>query len=300
LSIATLERVSVFAGVSEAINVIAEKVTRSIVAVRQNQGGGSGVIWRPEGIILTNNHVVPGDGAEIITNDNRRLRARATAHDPINDLAVLRVDATDLPAAEIGDSRALRIGQLAIAVGHPLGLRNSVVAGIISGTGTFGWPNGGRREVIQADLDLYPGNSGGALADAEGRVIGLPAMVMGRGRAVAVPAHLAEQLLEGKPTARARFGFAGAWVPLGPLAAQAQVAAEAGLMLLQVEPGSPAERAGVLPGDIVLGRDGQFASGEAELYQLLAAAEPGVPATLETVRAGKAHRLSVAPEARSD
>src|SRR5439155_563427 len=111
MSTAVLERVSVFAGVSEAINVVAEQITRSIVAVRQGQGGGSGVIWRPEGIILTNHHVVPGDGAEVVTNDGRRLRARATAHDPLNDLAVLQVDATDLPAATIGDSRALRIGQ---------------------------------------------------------------------------------------------------------------------------------------------------------------------------------------------
>lgn len=299
MTVAVLDRLAVMPALSTEIAQLAAHVQRSVVVVRHGRGAGSGVIWRSDGLVLTNNHVVHNDEAEIVLHDGRRLAARVTRRDPEVDLATLTVSASDLPAATIGDSRALQPGQLVFAVGNPLGFRNSVVAGIVSATGPFAWPNGraSGRDMIQANLSLYPGNSGGALADAAGRVVGLPSMVMGAGRAVAVPAHVAEAFLASETATGARFGFAGAWVPLPSL--PSGQGAGAGLLLFAIEPDSPAERAGLLPGDIVLGKAGALAQSEAELTRALAASVPGSPVSLRTIRAGAWRDQTVLPEARA-
>jgi serine protease Do len=186
----------------EAAAAVAERVCLSVVEVRlPGRGVGAGTVWRPDGTILTNHHVVPGERAEVRLAGGRIFPAYVVARDPQNDLAVLRVPASDLPAATIGDARALRVGELVLAVGHPFGLRGAVTVGVVSETL---WQDpGGSRELIRADVLLGPGNSGGPLTDALGRVVGINAMV-GGGLALAVPSHLADRLLERAQTAPAQ------------------------------------------------------------------------------------------------
>jgi len=174
-----------------AAAAIAARLGRITVEVRgRGRGGadggavGSGVIWHPDGLILTNAHVARGD-VLVVLADRRRFRARLVARDPDRDLAALVVDATDLPAAQLADSSALRVGELVLAVGNPLGLVRALSAGLVHAVGP---------RYIHADLRLAPGNSGGPLADACGRVVGLNAMIVG-GLAVAVPSREAQRFV---------------------------------------------------------------------------------------------------------
>lgn len=167
---------------------LAARLARVTVEVRSHGRGGavgSGVIWHPDGLILTNAHVASGDVAVALW-DGRVLAARLVARDVRRDLAALVVSATGLPAAEIGDSGGLRVGELVVAVGNPLGLVRALSAGLVHAAG---------RRLIQADLRLAPGNSGGPLADARGRVVGLNAMIVG-GLAVAVPSREARRFVQ--------------------------------------------------------------------------------------------------------
>jgi serine protease Do len=177
----------------EAAAAVAERVRPSVVEVRlPGRGVGAGTIWSSDGTIVTNHHVVPGDRAEVRLADGRVFPAEVVARDPGNDLAVLRVPASDLPAAVIGDARGLRVGELVLAVGHPFGLRGAVSVGVVSEALPQG--TGPSRELVRADVLLGPGNSGGPLTDGLGRVVGINAMVNG-GLALAVPSHLVERLL---------------------------------------------------------------------------------------------------------
>lgn len=174
-----------------AAAALAATLARSTVEVRplgRGAGGGAavgaGVVWHGDGLILTNAHVARGH-VSVVLSDGRVLSARLVARDVERDLAALVVDATGLPAAEIGDSSALRVGELVVAVGNPLGLVRALSAGLVHAVG---------RRAIQADLRLAPGNSGGPLADARGRVVGLNAMIVG-GLAVAVPSNEARRFV---------------------------------------------------------------------------------------------------------
>ena len=173
-----------------AAAAMAAELARVTVEVRgrgRGAGGaavGAGVIWHPDGLILTNAHVVHGD-VTVVLADGRARGARLVARDPRRDLAALVVDATGLPAAEVGDSAALRVGELVLAVGNPLGLVRALSAGLVHAVGP---------RAIHADLRLAPGNSGGPLADARGRVVGLNAMIVG-GLAVAVPSREAQRFV---------------------------------------------------------------------------------------------------------
>jgi serine protease Do len=184
---------------SEELALLAERVARSVVAVRNARfGAGSGVVWDREGLVVTNSHVVTGEHAELVLADGTRLPARVAARAPRLDLAALRVDgawpATGWAPAAIGDSTRLRVGELVVAVGNPLGERNAVTLGVVSGKGTAS-PLGAPSDVLQVASSLRPGNSGGALADTRGQVVGIPCMVTGRGVAVAVPSHVVERFL---------------------------------------------------------------------------------------------------------
>ncbi|HWN14800.1 MAG TPA: trypsin-like peptidase domain-containing protein [Candidatus Dormibacteraeota bacterium] len=171
-----------------AAAAMAAELARVTVEVRGRGAGGAavgaGVIWHPDGLILTNAHVVHRD-VTVVLADGRACGARLVARDPRRDLAALVVDATGLPAAEIGDSGALRVGELVLAVGNPLGLVRALSAGLVHAVGP---------RAIHADLRLAPGNSGGPLADARGRVVGLNAMIVG-GLAVAVPSREAQRFV---------------------------------------------------------------------------------------------------------
>ena len=179
------------APLDSAAAALAAMLARSTVEVRPLARGasagaavGAGVVWHRDGMILTNAHVARGPGS-VVLSDRRVLSARLVARDLERDLAALVVDATDLPAAEIGDSSALRVGELVVAVGNPLGLVRALSAGLVHAVG---------RRAIQADLRLAPGNSGGPLADARGRVVGLNAMIVGE-LAVAVPSNEARRFV---------------------------------------------------------------------------------------------------------
>ena len=216
---------------------VAERLRRSTVQVFDDsrRGGGSGVVWNSDGLILTNAHVARGDKPEVLLWDGRRVSAWVTARDPRRDLAALRVDTAGLEAIAAADSSAIRPGQLAIAVGSPLGFTGAVSTGVIHSVGPF--PEMGRLPWIRVALQLAPGNSGGPLANVLGEVIGINTAVA-NGLGLAVPSNAVARLVErGSPP---RLG-----VTLRP--------AREGLVLLEIEPGSPAEAASLRPGDVLLG-----------------------------------------------
>jgi serine protease Do len=169
---------------------------RSLVQIQTRHGHGSGVIWDSDGLIVTNHHVVSGNQAEVELADGRRFTAQVVARDALNDLALLRVPACGLPAAAHGDSTALRVGELILAVGNPFGVRGAATLGIVSAAsgGAIGWGRA-QREIVQADVELAPGNSGGPLADSSGRVVGIASMIVSPGIAVAVPTHVVNRFL---------------------------------------------------------------------------------------------------------
>jgi serine protease Do len=261
---------------------VAAKLTNSVVQVTTNgHGVGAGTIWRPDGLIVTNHHVTPRSGAQVVLHDGRRLEAAVVARDQPNDLALLRVEAGGLPAAAIADARALRVGELVLAVGHPFGLREALTIGVVSAVireqevGRF-------RELIRADVLLGPGNSGGPLADARGRVVGINAMVAG-GLGLAVPSHLVERLVQaGAP--RPALGIGLREVELQPSLAQLAGAARA-LLVVKVASGGPAERGGVLLGDLVLEMAGRRIRTVNDLQQLLSEGD-GQPLRLLLLRGG--------------
>jgi serine protease Do len=182
-------------GLTDAFVAMAARLRRATVQVRgRGPGGGSGVIWQPDGLIITNAHVARGPRASIELADGRTFTATVTARDERRDLAALTVDATDLPAATIGDSDALRVGSLVLAVGNPLGLTGALTTGVVHAAATADGPHG--HDWVRADVRLAPGNSGGPLANAAGHVIGINSMIAG-GLALAVPSNAVTRFLRG-------------------------------------------------------------------------------------------------------
>jgi serine protease Do len=191
--------------ISEELAALWARVSASVVEVRGSRhGAGSGVVWNGHGLVVTNDHVVPGDIAEIQLPSGARLRARVTARSRQLDLAALQIEpplpADGIIAAMIGDSGRLNVGELVVAVGNPLGERNAITLGIVGGTGPAHWPDG-PRDVLHLAITLRPGNSGGALADVHGRIVGIPHMVVGSGLALAVPSRVVNRFLTGEFTA---------------------------------------------------------------------------------------------------
>ena len=191
------------AEVAAQMTELISTLRRSVVLVRGRDGHGAGVAWgAPNGAerVVTNDHVVRGDRAVVETADGRQLEARVTARDRENDLALLSVPGLGLRAVPVGDARTLRVGELIIAVGHPWGVRETATFGIVSAVGPQTWMGRARRDLLQADVRLAPGNSGGPLADAGGRVVGIASMMMSPNVALAVPAHVVEQLVRSAAT----------------------------------------------------------------------------------------------------
>ena len=173
---------------------LARRLRPSVVEVlTPGHGVGAGTIWRSAGLIVTNQHVAPWGRVGVVLADGRRLPGRVVGADAANDLAVVRVEASDLPAVEVGDARALRVGELVLAIGHPFGRRGALSIGVVGGAPPRQSGSAG-RELIRADVLLGPGNSGGPLIDVHGRVVGINAMVAG-GLGLAIPSHLAERLV---------------------------------------------------------------------------------------------------------
>jgi S1-C subfamily serine protease len=259
---------------------VAETVLPSIaslhVRTRRGQGAGSASVITSDGFLLTSAHVVEGaDGADAAFADGTEVHADVIGRDPLSDLAVLRARGDVPPALTLGDAAQLRVGQLVVALGNPLGLAGSVTAGIVSALGRSLPTRAGRvvDEVIQTDAALNPGNSGGALADSEGRVVGVNTAVAGVGVGLAVPIndttrHIITTLMTQGRVRRAWLGIAGAQSPLPPALAT-KVGRRSGLRVAQVIDGSPAAHAGLRLGDIMLSVNGEHVVTSTALQRLM-------------------------------
>ncbi len=239
-----------------ALATLVATAQASVVQIRSGQrGAGSGIIWRRDGLLITNHHVIAGQReVSVETNASQTLAAEVIASDPVLDLAILQVSADDLPAAVIGNSQSVRVGELVLAIGHPWGIRNVTTMGIISGTGTISTPwRSAQTEYLRSDVRLAPGNSGGPLLNAHGEVIGINAMIFGGDLSVAIPAHIAEQFIAVSTNAAPQLGVTLQQVLVGPSRRQAQPA----LLVTDVVPDSVAAHAGLLVGDVLLAANDQ-------------------------------------------
>lgn len=270
---------------------------------KQSIGLGSGVIVSSEGHVLTNNHVIEGADEILVTigNGKQEYKAKKIGTDPGTDLAVLKIEATNLRAATFADSDKLRVGDLAIAVGNPFGLTQSVTMGIISALGRGGTGITDFENFIQTDASINPGNSGGALVDTEGRLIGINTAIFSRsggnqGIGFAVPANLAHSVLDGiLKNGRVSRGFLG--IGLQPLtedlAKQFKLESTDGVLVNEVQPKSPAEKAGVENGDVVLNVNGKKVEGPRELQLLVAGLAPGSKVDVKLWRNGAEKSVTV-------
>lgn len=235
-----------------AFGEIGEALRRSTVQIRDTRGGsGSGIVWNSTGLIVTNAHVAGrAVSATVELWDGRKFEAQVKSRDHGRDLAALSITAGQLQPATMGDSSRLRPGELVVAVGNPLGFTGALSTGVVHATGPL--DGLGRRTWVQAGIRLAPGNSGGPLADAMGRVIGINTMVVSGGLALAIPVNTVQSFLSSGPTA-------GLGVTVRPVRLQAR--SGLGLLVLEVASGSPAEEASLMTGDVITGANGrEFAS----------------------------------------
>jgi S1-C subfamily serine protease len=304
---------------SRAVTGAAEKVGPAVVSVevrhkverrgrpaREVPGKGSGFVFTPDGFVLTNSHVVhDATRIEVAFADGRPVPAELVGDDPDTDLAVVRVPPVSLTVAEFGDSAALRVGQLVVAIGNPLGFQSTVTAGVVSALGRSFRSVGGRLidDVIQTDAALNPGNSGGPLVDSWGRVVGVNTAVIlpAQGICFAVGINTAKvvsgQLIRHGKIRRGRIGVAGQNVPLLRLAQRALgVEAKSGVLVTGVEADSPAARAGLTPGDIIFAFDGQTVSGIDDLHRLLVTERIGERTTIAVLRNADRLEVPIVPE----
>ncbi|MDI6098382.1 trypsin-like peptidase domain-containing protein [Actinoplanes sp. NEAU-A12] len=267
---------------SRIVTGVAERLLPSVAAltIRSPRGGaGSAVTFTDDGFLLTNAHVVAGArGGSAAFADGSETPFDVVGADPLSDLAVVRVHRPGAPAAPLGDADGLRIGQLVVAVGNPMGLAGSVTAGVVSGLGRSLPARDGRRiriidDVIQTDAALNPGNSGGALADSTGTVVGINTAVAGYGLGLAVPVNTTTRTIIGELTSagrvrRAWLGVAGLPVPLPPALAT-RLGQKLGLRVVEVVPGSPAGTAGIYLGDVLITAGGRPLQAVQSLQRLM-------------------------------
>ncbi|HEX7089546.1 MAG TPA: trypsin-like peptidase domain-containing protein [Longimicrobiales bacterium] len=271
---------------------------------RDRDGHGSGFLFTPDGFVLTNSHVVQGASRIAVELEGgRRAAASLVGDDPHTDVAVLRVDASSLPYAELGDSRTLRVGQLVIAIGNPLGFQSTVTAGVVSALGRSFRTASGRLidDVVQTDAALNPGNSGGPLVDSRGRVVGvntaviLPAQGICFAVGISTAAWVASRLIRDGRIRRAYIGVAGQNLALEPAALRALGMPGGGIRVVSVEPGSPAAQAGLRPGDVIVALDGEAVAGIDELHRLLTEGRIGRPVVLGIVREDERIEVPIVP-----
>ena len=290
---------------SSAAAWMVEAAQGSVVQVHGTRGGrgsGAGVIWSENGLVMTNHHVIPrgarrgrsANAVRVTLRDGRSFGARVVERGRSLDLALLRLegDPDDLPAARFGDSDALRVGELVYALGHPWGRVGAVTSGIVSGLGVAarGAGRGASARYVQSDVSLAPGNSGGPLLNAGCEVVGINAMILDT-QALSIPSNAARAWVTGERRRRPRLGVAVR--PVGLRADPNE--AGAGLMIVHVKEGSPAGRAGLLVGDVLLGADGEPFLGADSLLQALRRA--GDKVRLRVMRGGSISSVDVPLEA---
>jgi S1-C subfamily serine protease len=292
---------------SRAVITVAERLAPSVANLRVNHGrrmgGGSAVVITPDGFMLTSAHVVEGsrNGGRASFVDGRELAFSTVGADPHSDLAVLRAEADDRVPADLGDAERLRVGQLVVAIGNPNGFAGSVTAGVVSALGRSLPTSSGRivDNVIQTDAALNPGNSGGALADGSGRVIGINTAVAGVGLGLAVPVNDATRQIVGALMTEGRFrraylGIAGGSRPLPPRVAR-QLGRGSGVEVVQVVEGSPAAAAGLRPEDLIVELDAVPITDVADIQRVMVVEKIGVAVPVRVLREGRELVLSLVP-----
>lgn len=280
---------------SEAVIRAVQAVAPAVVSIDTSRGHGSGFLFTPDGLVLTNSHVIAnGRMLRVSLTDGRSFEARSLGDDPGTDLAVLRVETPDasrpLPSARLGDSRALRVGQVVVAIGSPLGFQHSVTSGIVSALGRSLRSRSGRLmdDILQSDAALNPGNSGGPLVTTRGEVVGVNTAMIHAAQGLSfsiasnTAAFVASRLLRDGVVRRSYIGMAGQNVAAGVLAAS-------------VEAGGPAEIAGLRVGDVVVAFARTPVSGIDDLHRLLTEERIGQPTPLGIRRRGEQRQLIVVP-----
>jgi len=294
---------------SQAVIKVVERVSPSVVNVRRGTSGGSGVIVAPDGYALTNAHVVDGAPQVAVTLESgAELTAVVVGTDSATDLAVIRILGTGLPAAELADTDSLRVGQLVIAIGDPLGFHSTVTTGVVSALGRSLSARDGRliENVIQTDAALNPGNSGGPLVDTHAKVVGINTAIIptAQGICFAIPAATARMvagmLIRDGRVRRAYLGIGGAATAIGrQLANELGIGNSSGIRVLEVVAGGPAQRARLQVRDLIVSLDGAAIATLSDLQRSLGADRIGQPAEVAYVRFGELHRTTVTPaEAR--
>jgi S1-C subfamily serine protease len=308
---------------SRTVTTVAQQVSPSVVRIDvegpapqgrrrgrpdQAAGSGSGFVVTPDGFILTNSHVVNGaTRINVSLLDGRRVPAHLVGDDPDSDLAVVRVHAPDLVPVSLGQSSSLKVGQIAIAIGNPYGFDCTVTAGVVSALGRSLRTKTGRLidDVVQTDAALNPGNSGGPLCDAQGQVIGVNTAVImpAQGICFAIAANTATfvmgKLIHEGGIRRSYLGLAGQNVPLHRRVVRFHnLPVESGVFVTSVEAGSPAARAGVHDGDLIVGYGDQAIAGIDDLHRLLTEEQAGVKADLTVIRGSEKLTVPVEPALR--
>ena len=308
---------------SQSVIHAAEKVSPSVVHItitqsitrgrgadpsspQKVQGAGSGFIFTPDGFILTNSHVVhSASRIEVTLGDGRRVEAALVGDDPDTDLAVIRISAPNLVPVHLGDSQGIRVGQLAIAIGNPYGFQCTVTAGVVSALGRSLRSKSGRLidSIIQTDAALNPGNSGGPLVNSQGEVIGvntamiLPAQGICFAIAINTAKFVAGRLIKDGKIRRSYLGVAGQDVPLHRRVVRYyNLPVESGILVISLEPASPALKAGLREGDLIVSYDGQPVAGIDDLHRLLTEKQVGVPSHLTVIREAAKLDLMIVPE----
>jgi S1-C subfamily serine protease len=295
---------------SRVVTSVAERLIPSVASLKvrartrvgQVDGAGSAVVIAPDGFALTSAHVVEGtDRGSASFVDGREVPFDVIGKDALSDLAVLRLPGDGFHAAQLGEAATLRVGQLVVAIGNPMGFSGSVTAGVVSALGRALPVRGGRvvENVIQTDAALNPGNSGGALADGRGRVVGVNTAVAGIGLGLAVPIDDAtrrimhELMTEGR-FHRAYIGISGGSRPLPPRAAAA-IGRRDGVEVMEVMPGSPAARAGIRSGDLIVELDGAPIADARDLQRLMVGEVIGRTVDARVWRQGELRTVTIHP-----
>lgn len=308
---------------SRAIIHAAEKVSPSVVNIdvqhrlrgrqasnlhppREMHGNGSGFIFTPDGFILTNSHVVHNAaGMEVTLSDGRRFQADMVGDDPDTDLALIRIDAPNLVPAHLGDSQSIRVGQLVIAIGNPYGFQCTVTSGVVSALGRSLRSKSGRLidDIIQTDAALNPGNSGGPIVTSRGQVIGvstaviLPAQGICFAIAINTAKFVASRLIKDGKIRRSYIGVGGQNVTLPRRVVRFhRLSAESGVLVISIEKKSPAQRAGLMEGDVIVGYDSRAISSIDDLHRILTEEQIGVRSQLIVLRRAEKMALDIVPE----